>query len=172
MSLSIRDIPLDERHDVGRRLYEARSTPMPWHSACRWVLDCGDINSSETASLVVLAKRYAEAEGKAWPPPAPKNWPSKVWRRRDPFIAREHKKQILESLAVTGASFREWRTRLGLSVEELSARSGVSAGTVRGFENGRDVLAKVRTMIWEALNEYAASLPPARDWLILTDHAA
>lgn len=67
--MRIRDIAPEERHEIGRRIYEARTSPMIWRDAVRLVLNRDDIWETEASAIAqTIARDYALRSGKAWPP--------------------------------------------------------------------------------------------------------
>lgn len=52
----------------------------------------------------------------------------------------------------TGAELRAWRETHGLSVVQLAELAGVSDQTIRKFENGKQIRATTRGLLWEVIN--------------------
>lgn len=58
--------------DLGAQIYAARITPMSWRDAALSVFEENSIGSTTPAAYgLSLARKYASATGKIWPPPAP-----------------------------------------------------------------------------------------------------
>jgi hypothetical protein len=169
--MGIRDIAPEDRPDIGRRIYEARATPMPWHSAFAYVLG-EELAGHEGAAFMGLARVHAAENGLQWPPPAPRRWPREVMRRMDPFIRRERNKEMRQHFAEKGAGYRAWRESLGLSIDETARLAAVGPTSVRSLEAGRNIIGSIYNKIWKALHDYERKRAPARDWLILTDGPA
>lgn len=69
MSISIREIPKEDRPEIGRRIYEARMAPMIWRDAVRLALGRNDIWETEASAVAqTIARDYTLRAGKAWPP--------------------------------------------------------------------------------------------------------
>lgn len=166
--MRIRDISLEERHEIGRRLYEARKSPMTWAEAVEVALSDGPDIDASNAALSMLARDYALRSGKSWP--AVRGH----WMTYPGAMEREAARRA--SLPIKrGAEFKRRREALGMTTAEVAALfpgcpvSEIEKIEAEGPEDARD--NHILSRAFDRL-EYEASLPPSRDWLILTDQAA
>lgn len=167
--MRIRDIPLEDRPEIGRKLYEARSAPMTWPEACRAVLSRDDICDTQANSFASWAREYAWKNGLNWPPTSLRWWEM-------PGAAERVAKRRAKRRARWGAKVRERRLHMKLDAEWFAGLfPGFSVSDLDRVETeGPDDSADYRTLM-HVLDRVKAAIDEhhrSRDWLILTDQAA
>lgn len=164
----LRYIPKADRPEIGRRLYEARLTPMTWLDAARAVLGRTDVDECQATTLAGLAREHAWKTGKAWPPIRMRWWEM-------PGAAERVATRRANRKAAKGERFQERRVALGISVPQFVENfTGLTVAQMEHIERegpGDYRTDKVVSSVLDDL-EYWARQPKQRDWLILTDQAA
>ena len=166
--MRIRDLSPEQRFEIGRKLYEARKAPMTWTEAIDVAFVDGPEIDASNVALSMLARDYALRSGKAWP--AARGH----WMTYPGAMQREAARRA--SIPIKrGAEFKRRREALGMTTAGIAALfpgcpvSEIEKIEAEGPEDWRD--AQILCRAFDRL-EYEASLPPVRDWLILTDRAA
>lgn len=167
--MRIRDIPLGERQEIGRRLYEARLTPLTWLEAARIALGRPDLTNYSTTPLYPLAREFAWKTGRAWPPKVP-NW------REFPNAAERKAAKLAERKAAKGAHVKQRREELGIDQQTFASRfTGLSVAELQRVElEGPDDDADYQALLHglDVMAEEIEDSTPLRDWLILSDDPA
>jgi len=178
--MGIRDIPLEDRPEIGRKLYEARKAPMTWPEACRLHYDLGDYPGLEpVAEATMLAKLYANAKGLPWPVKVPPHWTLPSWESRKAALREAHAARTLALNISHARHARQERMNVGLSVEALAHIAGVDPALIVEQETNGSANVRSYRRVWDAIHSEGARQAmvrrrgkPIRDWLILTDGPA
>lgn len=162
--MRIRDIPLEDRPDIGRKLYEARLTPMTWREAVRLVIGDPHLDEVTCSALAQsLARDHALRSGLAWPP-VTDHWMT------FPGAAERDAERRAARRASKGSQYRQRREALGMTTAQIAALfPGCPVDEIERIEREGPDDADDHRLMMRALDdlEYEASLPKRRNWLIL-----